>query len=172
MKETQLNDGYSIVNKPKKHLDPGYEELNNIEEPNYESMPSESDNYARVQKSESESDPNYESVKYLDVALSEPPYERLNEKESDASEYEQVSSKSHSTPDYERIKEHGSKSSDNSEDRTISDNSKFSNGTDEEDNKKGINDKLSAHSSVEVDVNVVDVDEIIVNNDEHMYFQV
>lgn len=180
----KTNDGYSTVSKLKN--DPGYEELKQSnDEPNYESMPSEnSDTYATVQQksTESESDPNYESVKYLDVTLSEPPYERLHDeenKESDLSEYEQVSSKqgSHYTPDYERIKEHGSKSSDNSEDRTISDNSKFSNGTDEEGQGNSISvnvltKSLSARSSVEVDVNLVDVEEIIENNEEHMYFQV
>lgn len=137
-------DGYSVVNKSKKSkTEPGYEEVKNqlgiIDEPNYESMPSEcaDDNYATInQKStESESDPNYESVKYLDVTLSEPPYERLNDDEtkesSDLSEYEQISGKQDSSdiPGYERIKESGSKSSENSEDR--SDSSKISNGNEE-----------------------------------------
>lgn len=181
--------GYSVVNKLRNDpVEPGYEELNQcIEEPNYESMPSECDNYATVQQksTESESDPNYESVKYLDVTLSEPPYERLHDEDtkgSESSEYEPISSKptSHITPDYERIKDLGSKSSDNSDDRTISDNGKFSNGTDEEDNRKeggnsiSINPVkgMSVHSSVEVDINLVDVEEIIENDDEHMYFQV
>ncbi|GLV31585.1 uncharacterized protein CBL_07346 [Carabus blaptoides fortunei] len=137
-------DGYSVVNKSKKSKsEPGYEEVKNqlgiIDEPNYESMPSEcaDDNYATInQKStESESEPNYESVKYLDVTLSEPPYERLNDDEtkesSDLSEYEQISGKQDPAdiPGYERIKETGSKSSENSEDR--SDSSKLSNGNEE-----------------------------------------
>lgn len=159
-------DGYSVVNKVR-NAKPGYEKVNNqcVEEPNYESMPSGSENYATVhQKStESESDPNYESVKYLDVAMNEPPYERL-ENNSDLSEYEQISSKnSHSTPDYERIKDVASKSSDISEDRTISDNGKFSNGTDDEDRRSA--DCLRTDTP--------NVEEIIQKNtDEHMYFQV
>lgn len=176
--ELKLDDGYSKINKIRKNKDSGYDELNNPDDPNYESMPSDCD-YATVQQksTESESDPNYESVKYLDVTLQDPPYERLHDdsqKSSDASEYEQISSKqgSHVTPDYERIKETGSKSSDNSEDRTISD-SKFSNGTDDEDNRKEGNGNNNIIGKVSpVDVALVDVEEIIDNNDEHMYFHV
>lgn len=154
--------------------DPNYESVPSIGkdmkisdsyEPNYESVPSsDGDNYATVKQrsTESESDPNYESVKYLDVTLNEPPYERLNN-QSDPSDYEQLSSDGLSAPGYERINH-----SDNSEDRTISDTSKMSSGTDDEDTK---HNQQSVNNTLQVDT--VNVEEIIkTNTDEHMYFQV
>lgn len=121
-------DGYSVVNKISKKLrvvvnsEPGYEEILNkiIDEPNYESMPSE-DNYATINNNKStdnESDPNYESVKYLDVHLAkgEPPYERLQDDENAVVKSSDCSANSNKTvlSDYERIKNSASsKDSDN-----------------------------------------------------------
>lgn len=97
-----LMDGYSVVSKTnnlsgKSGTSSSYESdsrENNFDEPNYESMPSETaseHNYAALKSNDSESDPNYESVKYLD----DPPYERLHDDDSSksdgtASGYEKV----------------------------------------------------------------------------------
>lgn len=72
--------GYSVIQKKKKSKKVEEEE----DEPNYESMPSES-----IYNHGSESDPNYESVKDLD-----PPYERLDED----------SSRTDSFPGYEKVR--------------------------------------------------------------------
>lgn len=120
-------DGYSVVNKS------GKAAAANFEEPNYESMPSETaseHNYAALKSNGSESDPNYESVnhgdpnyesvKYLDAALVDPPYERLFDDEStksdgtasgyervqaksDGSGYETVNNEEKTDPPYERL---------------------------------------------------------------------
>lgn len=78
--------GYSVINKKPKIPDSDWMANNNDNcnsEPNYESMPheplyntgSESDpNYESV----GPKDPNYESVKYFDVAMKEPPYEKVH----------------------------------------------------------------------------------------------
>lgn len=110
-----LMDGYSTVNKP------SHSNKNNFEEPNYESMPSETaseHNYAALKTNGSESDPNYESVshndpnyesvKYLDAALEEPPYERLHDSDSTKSDctssgYEKVQPKTDANG-YETLK--------------------------------------------------------------------
>lgn len=95
-------DGYSVVNKQHKlnyssddwksktpsTADSDHTRDTSTDEPNYESMPSESlsdPNYSVLKSTSSESDPNYESmnhndpnyesVKYLN--LDEPPYEKL-----------------------------------------------------------------------------------------------
>lgn len=104
-----LMDGYSTVNKPSNS---NGKSASDNEEPNYESMPSETaseHNYAALKSNGSESDPNYESVshndpnyesvKYLDAALEEPPYERLHDSDSTKSDgtgsgYEKVQPKS------------------------------------------------------------------------------
>lgn len=120
------NHGYSVVNKQAKSSSPS-EEIKSktsssydsdardlsVDEPNYESMPSESlsdHNYAVLKSNGSESDPNYESVnsndpnyesvKYLDVSLDEPPYERLQDEES--SRTDSNPSKSEGTTDLQR----------------------------------------------------------------------
>ncbi|KAK4881600.1 hypothetical protein RN001_004919 [Aquatica leii] len=98
-------DGYSVVQKQKssisddvKSKSSNYEsDLHDtsIDEPNYESMPSEilSDhNYATLNSGDCESDPNYESVKYLDQSLEEPPYERLQDEDSSKTDSQQSSS--------------------------------------------------------------------------------
>lgn len=55
-----------------------------LDEPNYESMPSESlssdHNYAALKSTDSESDPNYESVKDIE----DPPYERLDDSKTES----------------------------------------------------------------------------------------
>lgn len=131
-KNILTEDGYSVVNKSSKKLqvalnaEPGYEEILNkiIDEPNYESMPTE-DNYATINNNKStdnESDPNYESVKYLDVHLAkgDPPYERLQDDETQKNDENTVKSSDCSensnktVSDYERIKNSASsKDSDN-----------------------------------------------------------
>lgn len=106
------NNGYSVVNKQSKHNSSSDEVKSktsssyesdprdfSTDEPNYESMPSESmseHNYAVLKSTGSESDPNYESVhhsdpnyesvKYLDVSLEEPPYEQLQDEDSSKSD--------------------------------------------------------------------------------------
>ncbi|KAJ8962304.1 hypothetical protein NQ318_018283, partial [Aromia moschata] len=107
IKEKLSNDGYSVVNKHRKSV-PSLSAFNNEDnpdEPNYESMPSEitcEPNYAAVKSNGSESDPNYESVNqndpnYESVKDLEPPYERLDEDSSrtnsDPSGYEKVRKK-------------------------------------------------------------------------------
>ncbi|KAJ8921754.1 hypothetical protein NQ315_010665 [Exocentrus adspersus] len=102
-----VNDGYSIVNKQRKNAVP-LTMLNDdtLDEPNYESMPSEiasEPSYAMVKSNGSESDPNYESVNRNDPNyesvrdLEEPPYERLDEDlsrtNSDVSGYEKIQKK-------------------------------------------------------------------------------
>lgn len=134
-------DGYSVVKKPPKHKhDPAH--------------------YATLQQksTESESEPNYESVKYLDVTLNEPPYERLGDSQySDLSE-SSPSKNSHSTPDYERIRGgDNSKSSDNSEG-----SSKL---------PTDIRNEQKTQDTLHLDN--INVEEIIEKNtDENMYFQV
>ena len=115
--------GYSIINKQKKIVNRKVQEqysAYNNEEPNYESMPSESPydhNYAALKSTDSESDPNYESVnhndpnyesvKYMDLKDNEPPYERLTEDDSSQAENSSVASqkvkKSSSNCGYETI---------------------------------------------------------------------
>ncbi|KAG5891469.1 hypothetical protein JTB14_004412 [Gonioctena quinquepunctata] len=109
-----LNDGYSVVNKKNKKLTslPAVNSEDSLDEPNYESMPSETAselNYAAVKSNSSESDPNYESVSQSDPNyesvndLEEPPYERLDEDTSksnaDSSDYEKVGKKAHEPSD-------------------------------------------------------------------------
>lgn len=113
-----LMDGYSVVNKSSNlsakssSFESDSRDNNIIDEPNYESMPSETaseHNYAALKSNDSESDPNYESVnhsdpnyesvKYLDAALVDPPYERLHDDDSTrsdgtASGYEKVQGQS------------------------------------------------------------------------------
>nr|XP_023012825.1 dentin sialophosphoprotein isoform X1 [Leptinotarsa decemlineata] len=109
-----LNDGYSVVNKRNKKLTsvPAFNSEDGLDEPNYESMPSEivSDpNYAGAKSNGSESDPNYESVSQSDpnyesvTDLEDPPYERLDEDTSksnaDSSGYEKIEKKVHDRND-------------------------------------------------------------------------
>lgn len=94
-------DGYSVVNKPssgKSGTSNSFESdtRDNFDEPNYESMPSETSehNYAAVRSNDSESDPNYESVNHGDpnyesvkyLTFEDPPYERLQDDDSAKSE--------------------------------------------------------------------------------------
>lgn len=118
------NFGYSVVNKKKKPDTSGnsstyenntHSQDDSLDEPNYESMPSESITdfkYATLKSSGSETDPNYESVnnndpnyesvKYLD----EPPYEKVD---SDLSRTDSE------IPGYERIDSKGYRNIDTSE---------------------------------------------------------
>lgn len=127
-------DGYSTVNKPanngKSATSSSYESDTrdfSFDEPNYESMPSESlseHNYAALKSTGSESDPNYESVnpndpnyesvKYAAAMSEDPPYERLQDQDSSnksdgfVQDYETVESserlnKGKSDPPYERL---------------------------------------------------------------------
>ncbi|XP_063911737.1 uncharacterized protein LOC135128669 isoform X2 [Zophobas morio] len=108
-------DGYSVVHKASKSDDKSRTSSSygsnsqefSLDEPNYESMPSESlsseHNYAAL-KSGSESDPNYESVNpnYESVReLEEPPYERMNDdsKERDLRGYENIDTSESSNGD-------------------------------------------------------------------------
>ncbi|XP_018331448.1 hyphal wall protein 2 isoform X2 [Agrilus planipennis] len=113
-----LMDGYSVVNKKKTSPSNASSsfgsdtprDISTTEEPNYESMPSESfseHNYAVLKSGGSDTDPNYESVnhndpnyesvKYLDVGmLDEPPYERLHDDDSSRTDSREV-------PGYERV---------------------------------------------------------------------
>lgn len=108
IKETVGNDGYSVVNKQRKNAVPLTMISNDdtLDEPNYESMPSEiasEPGYSAVKSNGSESDPNYESVNQNDPNyesvkdLDEPPYERLDEDSSrtnsDLSGYEKIRKK-------------------------------------------------------------------------------
>ncbi|XP_023312253.1 dentin sialophosphoprotein isoform X2 [Anoplophora glabripennis] len=108
IKETVSNDGYSVVNKQRKNTVPltVLSSDDTLDEPNYESMPSEiasEPGYAAVKSNGSESDPNYESVNQNDPNyesvkdLEEPPYERLDEDSSrtnsDLSGYEKIKKK-------------------------------------------------------------------------------
>lgn len=103
---------YATVNKPA-NSSSSFEsdgKENNCEEPNYESMPSETaseHNYAALKSNGSESDPNYESVKHLE---DDPPYERLHDDDSTKSThsgYEKVEPKTNeqekTEPPYERL---------------------------------------------------------------------
>lgn len=105
IKEKDPNDGYSVVNKKKKKIVslPTFNTEDVLDDPNYESMPSETNsdpNYAALRSNGSESDPNYESVDKNDLNyesvkdLEDPPYERLDEDlsktSSDVSGYEKV----------------------------------------------------------------------------------
>jgi hypothetical protein len=105
-----LTDGYSVVNKQNKSDEKSRTSSSygsnsqdlSLDEPNYESMPSESlssdHNYAALKSTGSESDPNYESVNQSDPNyesvrdLEEPPYERLHDGDSgsDVQGYEKV----------------------------------------------------------------------------------
>lgn len=127
-------DGYSVVNKQpsngKSATSSSYESDTrdfSFDEPNYESMPSESvseHNYAALKSTGSESDPNYESVsqndpnyesvKYSAAISEDPPYERLQEQDLSSKsdgfvqDYETVEGSEHlnkrkSDPPYERL---------------------------------------------------------------------
>lgn len=117
---SNLNFGYSVVNKKKKPESDPNESITqtqdgSLDEPNYESMPSESISeyqYSGLKSSGSETDPNYESVnnndpnyesvKYLD----EPPYEKVD---SDLSRTDSE------IPGYERVNAKGYRNIDTSE---------------------------------------------------------
>lgn len=125
----------------------GYEQLQPTE-PNYETLRhhSHADPYATLgpqqPSTESESDPNYESVRYLDVRLDEPPYQRL-EGETPSDTYEHISTSTpDNTPDYQRISD--------------TTNGNTSNGS----------------HSLEITTNDNVEDIIQKNTEEHMYFQV
>lgn len=84
-----LNDGYSVVNKLRKRQSNLSTFIDTIDEPNYESMRSESSDTTAKASNSSESDPNYESVcqhndpNYESVKdMEDPPYERLDEDSS------------------------------------------------------------------------------------------
>lgn len=102
--KNSATDGYSVVNKnsnSKSGTSSSYgSEIKDLsfDEPNYESMPSESafeHSYSALRSTGSESDPNYESVnhsdpnyesvKYLEAAIRDPPYERLQDDDSSRS---------------------------------------------------------------------------------------
>ncbi|CAH1995523.1 unnamed protein product [Acanthoscelides obtectus] len=115
IKEKDINDGYSVVNKRKTKLStlPAYNADNGaIDEPNYESMPTSEPNYSALKSNGSESDPNYETVDKHDPNyesvddLIEPPYERLDE---------DLSKTSSDISGYERIRRKGVEANDNSE---------------------------------------------------------
>ncbi|XP_044757656.1 uncharacterized protein LOC123315841 [Coccinella septempunctata] len=115
------NFGYSVVNKKKKpdasknynsYKNDSQSQDDSLEEPNYESMPSESIsefNYAALKSSGSETDPNYESVSNIDPNyesvkyVDEPPYEKVDSDISQAGSeipgYERVGSKGYQNID-------------------------------------------------------------------------
>lgn len=106
-----LMDGYSVVDKQRKlnlssedrkskassSADSDHTRDTSADEPNYESMPSESlsdPNYSVLKSTGSESDPNYESMNHCDpnyesvkyLNLDEPPYEKLQDDDSSKAE--------------------------------------------------------------------------------------
>lgn len=115
--------GYSVVNKAKKKAKS--QEYSLADEPNYESMPSESVsdiNYSGLKSSESETDPNYESVSQNDPNYECVGYKGSSEKtdittDSNLSDYERVNSRGYDILDTSESSDSMSKSKNRAKDK-------------------------------------------------------